>query len=186
MSRAMPVGAILVVAPRPVEGRSQTVKLLGIALLALAAAFLFAPAPDLAANTTDYDADDDNLIEISNLAQLNAMRWDLNGEGTADYQPNDDDYAAAFPNAVPGMGCLSTCLGYELAANLDFDENGDGERNDNYNHRRRLVAHRQRRRPLHRRLRRRNLHHRQPLHKHQRHDRRQKAHRSVRQARRRR
>ena len=31
------------------------------------------------------------------------------------------------------MGCLSTCLGYELDANLDFDENGDGIRNDTYN-----------------------------------------------------
>ena len=57
-------------------------------LLALAAALVF--APDAAANTTDYDTDDDNLIEISNLAQLNAMRWDLDGEGTSDYESQND------------------------------------------------------------------------------------------------
>ena len=33
--------------------------------------------------TIDYDADDDGLIEISSVAQLNAVRWDLDGDGTA-------------------------------------------------------------------------------------------------------
>ena len=31
--------------------------------------------------TVDYDADNDGLIEVSNLAQLNAVRWDLDGNG---------------------------------------------------------------------------------------------------------
>ena len=29
----------------------------------------------------DYDTDDDNLIEIATLTQLNAIRWDVNGDG---------------------------------------------------------------------------------------------------------
>ena len=76
--------------------------------------------------TTDYDADDDGLIEVSSLAQLNAVRWDLDGNGTPS-SGNAISYAAAFPNAVSGMGCPSTgCTGYELTADLDFDTNGDG------------------------------------------------------------
>ena len=71
----------------------------------------------------DYDADDDGLIEVANLAQLNAIRWDLDGDGVA----TDSGYGAAFPGAVSGMGCPgSGCIGYELTANLDFDTNGNG------------------------------------------------------------
>ena len=90
--------------------------------------------------TVDYDLDDDGLIEVSSLAHLNAIRWDLDGDGTADvYPPAKDGYtghdpdgaakhAAAFPDAAAGMGCPSTgCIGYELAASLDFDTNGNGE-----------------------------------------------------------
>ena len=58
-------------------------------LLSLALALVFLsgqPAPAAQAQTTtpttvDYDSNDDRLIEISNLAQLNAIRWDLNGDG---------------------------------------------------------------------------------------------------------
>ena len=35
----------------------------------------------LPTTTVDYDTDDDGLIEISNLAQLDAVRHDLNGSG---------------------------------------------------------------------------------------------------------
>ena len=52
----------------------------------------------------DYDADDDGLIEISNLVQLNAIRHDLDGDGSPT-SANPDAYAAAFPGAVAGMGC---------------------------------------------------------------------------------
>ena len=31
--------------------------------------------------TVDYDTDDDGLIEVSSLAQLHAIRWDLDGDG---------------------------------------------------------------------------------------------------------
>ena len=83
---------------------------------------------------TDYDADNDQLIEISGLAQLNAMRWDVDGNGAV-AAGNAAAYAAAFPGAAAGMGCpdggdgdqLSDgCRGYELTADLDFDTNGDG------------------------------------------------------------
>ena len=73
------------------------------------------PAP-----AVDYDTDGDNLIEVSTLDQLNAIRWDLDGNGAPD-AANANDYALAFPNAATGMGCAATCLGYELAANLNFN-----------------------------------------------------------------
>ena len=40
-----------------------------------------APPPAAAQSSTDYDADDDGLIDINNLDQLNAIRWDLDGNG---------------------------------------------------------------------------------------------------------
>ncbi len=74
----------------------------------------------------DYDGDDDGLIEVSDLAQLNAMRWDLDGDGTV-ATGDQTNYDAAFPDAMANMGCLNnTCAGYELTANLDFDSDGDG------------------------------------------------------------
>ena len=75
----------------------------------------------------DYDADDDGLIEISNLAQLDAVRYDLDGDGAVDNASDAGAYDAAFPKAVANMGCPSTgCIGYELTADLDFDTNGNG------------------------------------------------------------
>ena len=84
---------------------------------------------------TDYDMDNDGYIDVANLAQLNAIRWDLNGDGAIDAGASTSDtttYNAAFPNRVTTssgrMGCLSgTCTGYELLNNLNFDENSDGE-----------------------------------------------------------
>ena len=76
------------------------------------------------ARDRDYDADQDGLIEVSNLAQLAAIRADLNGDGVSPAPA----YAAAFPDAMPGMGCPEAgCAGYELVADLDFDTNGNGE-----------------------------------------------------------
>ena len=90
--------------------------------------------------TVDYDVDDDGLIDISNLAQLDAVRYDLDGNGV----PTDlNAYLLAFPNrdtsVVGRMGCeltdhdtmpitpnLATCTGYELMADLDFDTDGSG------------------------------------------------------------
>ena len=75
----------------------------------------------------DYDADNDGLIEIVNLAQLDAVRHDLDGDGVA-IQEGMVAYTAAFPVAATGMGCPSGggCTGYELETDLDFDTNGNG------------------------------------------------------------
>ena len=83
--------------------------------------------PDSATNAgnTSYDTDGDGLIEVSDLRQLNAIRWDLDGHGSP--SSNATGYNAAFPNAVAGMGCPdSGCSGYELISDLDFDTNGNG------------------------------------------------------------
>ena len=111
----------------------------------------------------DYDADDDGLIEIATLAQLDAVRHDLDGDGMPAraavasgaaaagsgaeaasgaseagsgaaaagsgeaLTPGAAAHAAAFPDAAEGMGCPAAgCLGYELAADLDFDTDGSG------------------------------------------------------------
>ena len=95
--------------------------------------------PTVAPTITDYDTDNDGLIEIRTLAQLNAVRYDLNGNGAQDSVSAADwsIYAFAFSNAASGMGCSqasdtttpqqATCIGYELMANLDFDTDGDGD-----------------------------------------------------------
>ena len=71
----------------------------------------------------DYDADDDGLIEVADLAQLDAIRWDLDGDGVA----SAADHAAAYPFAPAGMGCPAAgCTGYELMADLDLDTDGSG------------------------------------------------------------
>ena len=94
-------------------------------------------------NRGDYDYDDDGYIDIWTLAQLNAIRWDLNGDGDPS-SGNATTYNAAFPHrdttAAGRMGCeltdhdgnsgtpdQATCTGYELIASLTFDENGDGQ-----------------------------------------------------------
>ena len=80
----------------------------------------------------DYDTDNDRLLEVNSLAQLNALRWDLNTDGVVDAATNSASYAAAFPGAVAGLGCAqgataAACNGYELMADLDFDTDGDGD-----------------------------------------------------------
>ena len=89
---------------------------------------------DTTLQRNDYDVDGDGLIEIASLSQLDAVRHDLGGAGVPASSASSS-YAAAFPNAAAGMGCPDTddagaepgpCRGYELAADLDFDTNGDG------------------------------------------------------------
>ena len=74
----------------------------------------------------DYDTDDDGLIDVGSLTQLNAIRYDLDGDGSS----TDASYRAtgAYPTPAPGMGCPSTgCTGYELTANLDFNTNNSAK-----------------------------------------------------------
>ena len=96
----------------------------------------------VALTAQDYDDNENGLIDIRNLAQLNAIRWDLDGNGVADASANNDDYAAAFGRPQPNMGCeydhdnnpvtdkQTICVGYELRANLDFDTGAAGDRTD--------------------------------------------------------
>ena len=78
-------------------------------------------------STTDYDTDDDGLIEITTLAQFDAIRHDLNGDGEPT-TAGATAYAAAFPAVGDRQACggLTGCVGYELEANLDFDTNNSG------------------------------------------------------------
>ncbi len=100
--------------PRPIANLLSLSGALAL-LLALAAC-----AVALAQSATDYDADDDGLIEVASAAQLNAIRWDLDGDGTP-ASANASDYSSAFPNAATGMGCPSSgCTGYELTASINL------------------------------------------------------------------
>ena len=64
--------------------------------------------------TTDYDTDDDGLIEIVSADQLNAIRWDLDGDGAIATDALAS-YGAAFSGRLQGMGCPdSGCKGYEI------------------------------------------------------------------------
>ena len=109
-----------------------------IAAACLAVSLLAAPdAPAAGAqSTTDYDDDGDGLIEVATLAQLHAVRWDLDGDGDVEDDAGTTGlnersaYDAAFPgrdaSAGGRMGCPSgVCTGYELDADLNFDQNGD-------------------------------------------------------------
>ena len=90
-----------------------------------------APAPEEDVDV-DYDADDDGLIEIATLAQLDAVRHDLDGDGVpvgsgTAAASGAAARAAAFPDAAERMGCPApACVGYELVADLDFDTDGSG------------------------------------------------------------
>ena len=73
----------------------------------------------------DYDANGNGLIDIRTLAQLDAIRWDLNGDGVVAVA-NEAAYATAYPGLTHDMGCPVDCRGYELLNDLDFDTDGDG------------------------------------------------------------
>ena len=69
-----------------------------------------------------YDDDGDRLIEVSDLEQFNAIRYDLNGDGRPDSDSGAEIYAAAFPTSAGEAVCISNCNGYELTRSLDFDD----------------------------------------------------------------
>ena len=81
-------------------------------------------------NRGEYDYDDDGYIDVWTHAQLNAIRWDLDGNGDPP-AGNLLAYNTVFRwrDATSGgrMGCPSgTCAGYELIADIDLDTDGDG------------------------------------------------------------
>ena len=101
---------------------------------ALLAWMLFA-VPPAGAQTVDYDTDDDRLIEVDSLAKLNAIRYDVDGDGLRGSVSVSDwnNYTAAgvFPNAAGNQcddpsttGTTETCAGYELTASLTFPSSG--------------------------------------------------------------
>ena len=65
-----------------------------------------------------YDTDGDGLIEISSLEQLNAVRYDLDGDGNSTTR----EYSEAFPTTGSESVCNSGCGGYELIRDLDFND----------------------------------------------------------------
>ena len=77
---------------------------------------------------TDYDTDDDGLIDIDSPARLNAVRYDLDGNGTV-AAGDQTKYSAAFPSPAASMGCGDTdgdnnpgpCTGYELTTSIDLN-----------------------------------------------------------------
>ncbi len=78
-----------------------------------------------------YDTDGDGLIEIASLAQLDAIRHDLDGDGhPVESESEATAYRAAFPDAFPAadarLVCTGHCLGYELQEPLDFDTDANG------------------------------------------------------------
>ena len=72
------------------------------ASLALSADALACPFPASAVDG-DYDHDDDGLIEVRTLAQLNAIRLDLDGNSLVDTEVLAE-YQAAFPRSVGRHG----------------------------------------------------------------------------------
>ena len=109
--------------------RRLRLRVVSVLVIALGSAALLAgPGIDStvrAQTPGDYDTDDDGLIEVTTVAQLNAIRWDLNGDGDVDPGGDATLYGAAFPNAMASMGCATGCTGYELTANLDLETAGD-------------------------------------------------------------
>ena len=110
------------------------------AILAISSAVPAAPPPAAPAavpaqTTVDYDADDDGYIDIAadSHARLNAIRYDLNGDGNPETGGTSGTtaYNTAFPNRVTSasgrMGCPGgNCVGYELLGNINLDTNGNG------------------------------------------------------------
>ena len=73
----------------------------------------------LCAQQTRYDSDDDGLIEVRTLDELNAIRYDLDGDGCPT-PACETLYKQAFGrNFFPGVP-TDLCLGYELVSDVDF------------------------------------------------------------------
>ena len=78
--------------------------------------------PNASIPITDFDSNDNNLIEVTTIDQLNALRHDLDGDGV----PNGTvaqraAYLNVFKTSRAGFFCDTPCSGYELMNDLDFD-----------------------------------------------------------------
>ena len=101
------------------------------AAFAVSAFALLTSFPAAAQTAVDYDKDNDGLIEVDNIQKLDAIRWDLDGDGSV-MSTAEAAYYDAFDNPLPDMGCdpEGGCDGYELTADIDFDTNRDGTVDD--------------------------------------------------------
>ncbi len=99
---------------------------------------------DANTNTDFHDSDHDGLIEIGSLVQFNAIRYDFDGNGEADDPADAAIYAAAglgkrgcpdadAPLTTTGEIIITSCIGYELISDLDFDRDGNGADAGDYN-----------------------------------------------------
>ena len=71
-----------------------------------------------------------SLIDITTLEQLDAVRYDLDGDGVVDDNRSDsvipeeqtayDAALTAYVSVFGGVGCPDECRGYELMVDLDF------------------------------------------------------------------
>ncbi len=84
----------------------------GITIAALLLFALFSSITFADSGRTDYDLDDNGLIEINDLADLSEIRNNL--DGTSLYSET---------TGCPAEGCN----GFELSTDLDFDANQDGK-----------------------------------------------------------
>ena len=83
----------------------------------------------------DYDLDNDGRIEITNSAQLDAVRYDLDGNGVADNAADRTAYAGGFPYIMEDMCSVDftetamegnpgpSCAGYELSSDITLSGN---------------------------------------------------------------
>ena len=89
-------------------------------------------ANDATMNGAACNTGDPYLIDVHIVQELHVIRYDADGDGRADDPSFRTYYDARYPRGW--SGCPGgVCRGYELVADLDFDEDGDGERDDTYN-----------------------------------------------------
>ncbi len=82
---------------------------------------------------TDVDINSNGLIEINSLAQLNAIRYQLDGHGLRT-SSNAKLNTSGCPIVFNRERIQQQCKGYELISDLDFDTNLDGviDQQDDY------------------------------------------------------
>lgn len=105
--------------PRPFLYSLILVVLLAAAATAAALAVSLTQAQ--AANGV-YDTNGNGLIEITYLEQLDAVRYDVDGDGIPDQDSGAPGYAGAYPTGESQQVCDQSCGGYELMQSLDFDD----------------------------------------------------------------
>ena len=103
-----------------VPGRRAWIPPIVIIAALLALAMLLALPPAMAQTAVDYDTDDDGLIEIDFPDKLNAIRYDLDGDGAVDSPGDQTSYDGSFANAAASQCPSPGCRGYELTADLDL------------------------------------------------------------------